>query len=205
MEVDIKFLGYIAIKSCFNRYLCCENLILGQFLVFDRASLGEWETFELYNAENGFCLLRAHNGKWLTVMDGQITCEKYMSSRSIFALKVWQKHDDYAYKISLQTYLGTWLCANHTTLILKEHCLEWEKFTLEVLSGMPRSVEITNLPISSTKPVSCSQTYTSQLTMGTQTENSTVTVVIPLNENNSTVSEDEWTQVQDVNSSCNGN
>ena len=199
MNVELKLLGFVALKSHFERYLCCENLLFSQFLVIDRIEIKEWEIFELY-VDCGFYALRAHNGNWLCVTDNILTCEKHFNDRCFFKMDLLEKHDDFAYKVALQTYMGTWICANRTIPTLRDHCLDWEEFTLEILPNYPRSPDIINLELlSGFKSATASQTYLHLSNNATQTE--PLPVVIPIcevPESPVVNSEDEWLQIENV-------
>eukprot|EP00835_Amoeboradix_gromovi_P003120 NODE_195_length_15388_cov_0.563926.p5 type:complete len:229 gc:universal NODE_195_length_15388_cov_0.563926:9524-8838(-) len=223
-SLDAKLLGYVSLKSHFDKYLCCEYLILGEFLIWDRIKIEAWEIFELY-ADKGLYSLRSHNGKWVCVYENQLRCENYFSNRCKFRLQVIEKHDDFAYKISLQSYTGFWVSANRSIPGLKEHCRDWEHFTLQVEPNLPRSDEITNLNFycqpneakttkepDRVKPestndnppeaVSC-QTSPQKSSLATQTDYSSILerqqspalTVIPLDDTVSAMSEDDFEKI----------
>ena len=192
MNIDLKLLGYVALKSHFDRYLCCENLLFGHFLVFDRLEIQEWEIFELFvYIDSGYYALRTHNGKWLSCNDTQLSCQRIVNYNCLFKMEIIEKHDDFAYKVTMRNNFGFFLSANSTMPAFNNNCLDCEAFNLEVLPNYPRSVDIVNLEISNARKVVGCQTCYNHSSSAVQTESPTA--IMPIYE--SLLSDDEWLKV----------
>ena len=182
---ELRLLGHVALKSHFGRYLCCENVLFGQLLVFDRLGIEEWEIFELFINNDSFAF-KAHNGRFICVIDNQLSCQRYIGKNCLFKMGIVQQHDDFAYRVSFQSNSG-YLSANRIIPCLKEWCREWELFTMEILPNLPYSHLICHLTMS--KQHKSIQTMQDIQSHYTQTDD-VATIQID-------ASDDDWMQIKD--------
>lgn len=130
----------VVLKSYFEKYVCADKDNNNQ-LVADRKIAREWETFTMVDMPNDKVAFKAHNGKYVTVSDGQLFA-KSIKAEEAEQFSVIKVNDEW---IGLKAYNGKFVCADNkkkSILFANRTSLsEWESFMLIVLKDESKKAE----------------------------------------------------------------